>query len=109
METVVSIHTTATSVHFLNKEGKAVVKLRVGDSYYTDEDGKMYLCKQKDARECWERRFFLKYPVAIYDVDPEEGRKMDAHKHLSFVSTDCKCFEDPYNWYSAFCSKLCFD
>lgn len=118
LQKVVAIHTTAKSVHFLNKEGKPVFKLRVGDALYTDEDGKMYTnpvviktgpITIKAGQYITERQFFLNEPVAIDAVDPEEYRKIDGHKHLSFVSTDCKCFKDPYNWYSAFCSKLCFD
>lgn len=109
LKTVVKIHTTATSVHFLDENGKAIVKLRVGDACYTDEGGKMYICRKKFAAKCLSRHFFLAEPVAIDKVDPEEFRKVDSNRHLSFVSTDCKVFNDAYSWYSAFCSKLCFD
>lgn len=111
LQKVVAIHTTAKSVHFLNKEGRPVFKMRVGDALYTDEDGKIYTNPVliNTRQYVQERRFFLNEPVAIDAVAPEEYRKIDEHKHLSFVSTDCKCFEDPYNWYSAFCIKLCFD
>lgn len=109
LQKVVAIHTTKTSVHFLNEQGKPVFKLRVGDSYYVDDDNIIYVCKNKFARKCLARHFFKAEPVAIDKVDIREWIKLGAHKHLAFVSYDCKVFEDPYNWYSAFCSKLCFD
>jgi hypothetical protein len=111
LQKVVAIHTTAKSIHFLNKEGNPVFKMRVGDSLYIDEDSNIYTnpVVVNAGQYVQERRFFLNEPVAIDAIDPEEYRKIDEHKHLSLVSTNCRCFTDPYNWYSAFCSKLCFD
>ena len=110
METVVKIHTTATSVHFLDENGKAVVKLRIGDAYYVTEDGMMYVCRKKFAKQCgYERHFSLDEPVALFNVDLEEFKKVEGHRHLSLVKADCTCFTNEYNWYTATCNKLCFD
>lgn len=111
METVVKIHTTATSVHFLNNEGTPVVKLRVGDAYYVTQDGMMYVCRKKFAKQCgYERHFSVdEQPVCAFNVDLEEFRKVDEHIHLSFVMIGCICHTSEYNWYSDTCSKLCFD
>ena len=111
LKTVVAIHTTATSVHFLDENGQPVIKLRVGDAYYVDEEGKMYICKKKFAKQCgYERHFLLDdEPVAINKVDFDEHRKIDAHKHLSFVTIGCICFKSAFDWYSDTCTKLCFD
>ena len=112
LKTVVAIHTTATSVHFLDAEGKAVVKVRVGDAYHVTEDGMMYICKKKYAKQCgYERHFHLNAdePVAIFNVDSDEFRKVDANRHLSLVTIGCICFRNAFNWQSDTCSKLCFD
>lgn len=102
METVTKVKVTRSgNVHLLNGEGKAVIKLHDGDAFFTDEDGKIYICR-KDTIDYLngEIHFDQKLPVAIDKVDNSEWIDLLWSRYVMVISRPAMMFTSRYENYN---------
>lgn len=102
MKTVTKVKVTRSgNVHLLNSDGKVIIKLHGGDAFYTDEDGKIYICR-KDTIDYLngEIHFDSKLPVCEDGVDNDEWIDLLVSRYLIMISRPAMMFTSRYENYN---------
>ena len=87
MKTVRKIKVTRSgNVHLLDNEGKVIIKLHGGDAFYTDENGKIYICR-KDTIDYLhgEIHFYAKFPICKDGADDDEWNGLLRSRYVMVV------------------------
>ena len=102
MKTLQKIKVTRSgNVHLLDNEGKAIIKLHSGDAFYTDENGKIYICR-KDTIEYLngEIHFDAKLTICKDGADNDEWIDLLRSRYVMVIWRPAMMFAGKYEQYS---------
>ncbi len=101
METVTKIKITRSgNVHLLNNEGKAIIKLKSGDAFYTNDNGYLYVARKEAIYYCkGEIHFDAKLPICKDALDCNEWIELQKSRYVMVISEGGMMFTTKYEQY----------